>query len=264
MIKFACKNCGQHIKVSDQYAGKTSKCPKCKCSIVVPMAAQASAEQADIIKFRCPHCSQKIGLARDYAGKQVKCAKCKQSLTVPQATTGAATNATDETTALGAGIETTAHVGIWDQLGDMDELMAAEQSAPALEFAPSPPPVPDEPVIIRGTSEEEAEPTGKRELPWPIDIFLYPTSFSGIITVGIIVAGQLLAPFFCCISSIIQIVFGLYMYWFFCECVRDSAGGGIRAPETIGSMESLAEMFWQSLRLFAFYCFFFGTVTFYF
>ena len=138
MIKFACKNCGQHIKVSDRYAGKTGKCPKCRQSILVPAAAQQPPEQSGIIKFRCSHCSQKIGLTANYAGKQVRCAKCKQPVTVPQA--AAAPAVTEQTDTLRAGSEQ-GHGGLdaLSNLGPMDELLAAEQNSPTLELTPPPP-----------------------------------------------------------------------------------------------------------------------------
>jgi hypothetical protein len=152
----------------------------------------------------------------------------------------------------------------WNQLPDLEELKIAESSAPTvqepLKFA-EPPPKPATSVVI--TPEQQAEPTGNRSLPWPVDVFLYPASISGLATIGVIVVGQLIAPFFCFLSGLIQIVFTFYMYWFFSECVRDSAAAGLRAPETIGSMGSFSDFLWQFLRLFACYCFFFGPVTFY-
>jgi DNA-directed RNA polymerase subunit RPC12/RpoP len=259
VIRFNCKNCGQGIKVNDQYAGRKGKCPKCGGPIDVPATAQQS--QAQIMKFRCPHCSQKIGLLAEYAGKQVRCAKCKQPFRVPQQLPAAEAG----TEVLRADPQqTAAGFGSMQSSGSLEELLAAEQSSPPLQFAPSPPPVaPDEPFIIPGALEEDEKEKGKRELPWPIDIFLYPASLSGLLTIGVIVTSQLVAPLFCCMSGIIQIIIGLYMYWFFCECVRDSANGGIRAPETIGSMGSIFEMFWQFIRLFACFCFFFSPVLFY-
>jgi len=53
------------------------------------------------------------------------------------------------------------------------------------------------------------------------------------------------------------------MYWYFSECVRDSATGGLRAPEALGSMPGLGAMIWQFLRLFACYAFSLGPVSFY-
>jgi DNA-directed RNA polymerase subunit RPC12/RpoP len=134
VIRFTCENCGQKIKVHDQYAGKKGKCPKCRQPIVVPAAAQPPAEQSTIIKFRCPHCSQKIGLSRDYAGRQVRCAKCKQPFRVPQPSAAASGAVVAERPASPAAAPKAAGPpSIWDQLGGAEELRLAESSAPAVE-----------------------------------------------------------------------------------------------------------------------------------
>ena len=36
VIRFACTFCGQHIRVSQTYAGKKGKCPKCRNAVVIP------------------------------------------------------------------------------------------------------------------------------------------------------------------------------------------------------------------------------------
>jgi hypothetical protein len=53
------------------------------------------------------------------------------------------------------------------------------------------------------------------------------------------------------------------MYWYFSECISDSAVGGLRAPDIFASMPSLGDMFWQWFRLFACYAFTLGPATFY-
>jgi len=71
-------------------------------------------------------------------------------------------------------------------------------------------------------------------------------------TVGIFIVGQILATFasmFCCFAGIGQLLLLCYMGWYFSECIRDSADGGIRAPDTVGGQESTTEMFFQLLRL---------------
>jgi hypothetical protein len=40
-----------------------------------------------------------------------------------------------------------------------------------------------------------------------------------------------------------------YMYWYFCQCIRDSAEGQIRAGETMAETPGLAELLGQGLRL---------------
>ena len=46
LIRFACASCGQRLKVESRKAGKTSTCPKCKASIVVPAAVKAETPEA--------------------------------------------------------------------------------------------------------------------------------------------------------------------------------------------------------------------------
>ena len=47
---------------------------------------------------------------------------------------------------------------------------------------------------------------------------------------------------------ILSLLLFLYLYWYFCECIRDSAHGGIRAPETLANTPGLSDLLWQFLR----------------
>ncbi len=70
---------------------------------------------------------------------------------------------------------------------------------------------------------------------------------------GVLVGGQILASvasLFCCLAVIVQLLLLCYTAWYFSECIRDSAGGGTRAPDTIDREESPLEMVFQLLRLF--------------
>ena len=51
----------------------------------------------------------------------------------------------------------------------------------------------------------------------------------------------------------VAFVLMLYQNWYFCECIRDSAAGGIRAPETLGCTPGVGEIFWLQVRIF--FCF---------
>jgi len=64
-------------------------------------------------------------------------------------------------------------------------------------------------------------------------------------------------------SVIINIVIRLYLYWYIAECVRDSAMGGIRAPETLSSKPGLSDMFWQMVSIVGCLVFFLGPAFFY-
>ncbi len=121
----------------------------------------------------------------------------------------------------------------------------------------------------QGADLHEPEPLAKRKLPWILDIFLYPTNKAGLTTLAIIifvpmliniVANRMnasvvrfppmlvLAVPFSFIGFIINLLLSLYLYWYFCECIRDSARGGIRAPETLANTPGLGDLLWQWLR----------------
>ncbi|GAG87378.1 unnamed protein product, partial [marine sediment metagenome] len=112
-----------------------------------------------------------------------------------------------------------------------------------------------------GISKVESEPVPERKLPWLIDIFLYPTNKAGLTSIGIIIVlpllinivAGLLGPFGFFISIpgffFIKIPIVLYLFWYLAECVRDSALGGIQAPETLGNAPGLGDMFWHTLKI---------------
>jgi len=229
VIKFHCKNCGQKISVPKIHAGKKGKCPKCKSIIVVP----GEAERTGRVSFKCSTCDEDIEVPESSRGKLIECPKCGCYVEVPSEKKPAETKKTP--------IEPRREDDVSDK--SIEALQRLEGKIPV----------------------DETEETGKRRLPWPIDILLYPTSVPGLATIGVIVLMQLLARLLqlCCLGWIVNVIISLYMYWYFCECIRDSAAGGLRAPETIGSMAALGEMFWQYLRLFACYIFFLAPVTFY-
>jgi hypothetical protein len=115
------------------------------------------------------------------------------------------------------------------------------------------------------------EPKGPatRNLPWLIDIFLYPINTSGLINLGIFwlipvvlefIQMLLPIPF---VYSIINLVIGLYMYYFVMDCIRDSAAGNIRAPENIANMPDLGDAFWQGMEIAASVIIFWGPAGFY-
>lgn len=76
MIKFACPNCNKSMRVDDNHAGKTGKCPKCGNMLEVP-------EQSTLIEFDCESCNHTIKVADSYAGKKGRCPKCKAPILVP-------------------------------------------------------------------------------------------------------------------------------------------------------------------------------------
>ncbi len=255
MIKFTCKHCDHQLKVSDRYAGIKAKCPQCKHPLIVPENSP-TPKSSSTIKFKCPHCSQKIGVKAESAGKRVRCAKCKQPLTIP--TPQDVTAATVQQSPKKDLSSTNNDIGpedLFEAQNPFHDLLAAEEEAPALKLAPiKDPPVPAEsvyeesPFAETSTYQDEKE-EGKRTLPWFIDMLLYPVSLGGLVNVGIYILGQTFAPLFCCMGWVVQLVLTIFIHWYFCECVRDSADGGLRAPDTVGRQDSLIEMFLQMVRI---------------
>lgn len=179
-----------------------------------------------MIKFRCDKCGQKFRVPEVQAGKKGRCPKCKNIITVPT-----------------------------QQSAQRDEIFEASKDLP------------------RGSTTEEVEYAGERKLPWLLDILLYPTSKPGLTGIGIIVGipllidlvGQLLGPFMLTLwlpVVILRILIGLYMCWYFAECVRDSAEGGTRAPEVFAIVDA-STMREQSAYLFVCYFIFVGPAAFY-
>jgi hypothetical protein len=126
----------------------------------------------------------------------------------------------------------------------------------------------DEPKdrITQIPEQSGEEPAAERKFPWVIDIFLYPANRSGLVILGVIIALRwfsrivirslggatpALSPMvvfvvpLICISIIVRVVLYAFFYWYLCECIRDSAEGGIRAPETIHKTPG----FWELLSL---------------
>jgi hypothetical protein len=254
MIRFCCEHCAHKISVPDNGVGKQGKCPKCKGVIVVPA-------ESTVIEFRCENCDRKMGILKFNVGKKAICPQCKNTFIIPSAQFQGPPAPLSYSGDLIARTTDSTH-GL--TLIDVPEEYKLKDE-PAGQFDVS------EDVDRQQESEEdsdakETESVGQRKLPWFIDIFLYPISIPGLLTMVVIVLGQFLAGFLqiCCfLGSILQIIIMLYMYWYFCECIRDSAVGGLRAPETVGNMPGLGEMLWQCLRLLACYAFLFAPMIFY-
>ena len=228
-----------------------------------------------VIKFRCKNCGQKIRVPEIHAGKKGKCPKCKSIVVVPK--TESASQVASQ--AQPSFPEITPKVfGPDPRLFDMPQEMKAANQASSQQL------VPDTTLEDTQRLREamtigsiKSEPRPERKLPWFIDILLYPTNKAGLTMIGIIVGVPflfglvfaliafltmifppflILWPIFSILGLIIGLLFGMYLYWYLCECVRDSADGGIRAPETVGQTPGLGELISQSLETIACLAFF--------
>ena len=209
-----------------------------------------------MIKFHCKNCGQKISVPEIHAGKKGKCPKCKKLVIVPKIKNA-------------------------DSMNEQKNLSAAkphDSTLPSsdLQLKKEPTGQTDKPskLFANGfdatlhreqiTKMDEFEKPPVRKLLWILDIFLYPTSMSGLINLGIFwilpillgfIEKILPIPFIWGIASLI--VAG-YMYYFFMECIRDSASGGIRAPENIGRMPDMGDAVTQVMEIVASVVIFWG------
>jgi DNA-directed RNA polymerase subunit RPC12/RpoP len=262
MIKFSCENCAQKISVPEIHAGKKGRCPKCGEIVVVPA-------KSAILEFHCKKCGQKIRVPEIHAGKNGKCPKCKNIVTIPNIQSAGsvairAESISEEITPKAFGLD--------PRLFDLPQAMKAENQPYGQQ------PVSDttledvqrlRQMMTIGSITQEPPP--QRQLPWFIDILLYPTNKAGLIMIGIIIGIPILFkmvsvlmvfltlicplllilwPIIGLLGFIIAVLFGMYLYWYLCECIRDSAEGCIRAPETIGQTPGLWELFVQSWKTF--------------
>jgi len=254
MIRFCCEHCAHKISVHDKDVGKQGKCPKCGVVIIVPA-------ESTIIEFHCEYCDRKISAHKDQAGKKAICPKCKNTFIIPTALPSTSSENQVYSKDFTVFVTDSTHGLTLKDVPDEYKLKNGLAGRPEVS---------EENVDRKSEYDEDSkveEPkyVGQRKLPWLIDILLYPLSIPGLLTMVVIVLGQLLAVFLqiCCLGSILQIIITLYTYWYFCTCIRDSALGGLRAPETIGNMPSLGEMLWQCLRLLACGTFLFAPMIFY-
>jgi hypothetical protein len=220
MIRFSCKHCGQNIRVPEVGAGRKGKCPKCKNVVLVPqvedikpVASQTELSASEIISGDSILDPHHYDVAQE--------SKAAGDGTVKGVASGKA----------------------------LDELQRLQG----------------------GLRRLEPEPLPERKLPWYIDIVIYPISKAGLTMLGIFIGVPLLMEafvkallllmgvlpaifvlyvFFLVISLIINIVIRLYRYWYLSECIRDSAEGQIRAPETVASTPGLWELFSIFLKIF--------------
>jgi DNA-directed RNA polymerase subunit RPC12/RpoP len=222
-----------------------------------------------MIKFKCKSCGQKLSVPESRAGKKGRCPKCKNIIVVPKAPTLSFVAEQSNSGNIKTGSKSSADNLTLQEVIQKDQIKDLALSQPDIpEKATEDGQEPEE------ESPEETESIPQRKLPWFIDIFLYPLSAAGLTTLGIIIiiplliniAIGLLGPFGLLLvipGFVIRIVIGLYYLWYIAECIRDSAEGGIRAPETMANAPGLSEMFWQWLRILVCWLLFVGPAVYY-
>ncbi len=220
------------------------------------------------IRFRCKYCGRKIKIAKKQAGKKGKCPACKKTLIVP----------TPEINQTQSEKEKPLLQNIsGDPLLDIQFLDLPKKKNSELPLSVGP--LPEETASEKPQAGEQIFPTRlpeqpgaveKRSLPAVIDVFLYPLNKSGLTILGVIFGSLLLLSALQFITAIftaaflpllvisffvffggffVKIVLLMYLFWYFCQCVRDSAEGGIRAPETVAITPGIGELFQLTLMI---------------
>lgn len=203
------------------------------------------------MKFRCEKCGQKVRVPEEYAGRRGKCPKCGGVVVIPRPG-----EADSEEEKWAIELEGAAYAASRKRPGGEPDVYSIheeeeeEQGAVATQTASTG-------MGAAVHVEVEREEPGARRFPRPIDILLYPTSASGGVLLGILLALELFARYAVRILGPLtllilplSILFGVYVYWYYAECVRSSALGETRAPDSSFNEGGFLEMFLQLLRLF--------------
>jgi len=197
-----------------------------------------------MIRFRCSKCNKVIRAPESCAGKKGRCPRCKSAVSVPQLEPQAAS--------FDAAESSSGNPDITSALSQLPRARTPPEES-AADFCQADRTAHELYELEQQLATNQGEPVPERRLPCFIDIFLYPTSKSGLTIIAIIVLIPLLIDlaamalgtfgFLVAIPAIvIKIVIGLYTYWYICECIRDSTQGGIRAPDITADPPGLGEM----------------------
>ena len=212
-----------------------------------------------LIKFNCKNCNQKFSIAETHAGKKVQCPKCQTAIVIPKPQTPPPdTNQNNINNAK----PSSNHADFEFTFLEIPQINETKTKAPSQDET-----LDELEKLEAKFGKEKPPPPPKRKLPWLIDIFIYPASTSGLIILGIVIGipffinlfAGLVGPFglFIVVPGwIINIMAKLYGYWYFCECIRDSATGGLRAPDTTAITPSLGEILLQTFRSIGCFAFF--------
>ncbi|MHC4308904.1 MAG: TFIIB-type zinc ribbon-containing protein [Planctomycetota bacterium] len=219
-----------------------------------------------MIKFYCEHCGQQIGVPAGYTGGGTRCPRCKKIVVVPEAES--AGPVADE-----SNISETKREGKYEGFDRaLFDIPQEDESASQVSNQVGMSKEGYEELRKRKERFEkyQEEQIGKRKLPGYIDVFLYPVSFWGLVNLAIFIGVPVLIDFiekiifdllfylFLLIGLVIKVVVVLFMFWYFAECVRDSAEGGLRAPKVIREAPPLVDMFRQMVDIIGCLAIFFG------
>jgi DNA-directed RNA polymerase subunit RPC12/RpoP len=221
VIDFNCANCGHGISSLKIRSGKKVICPKCKSTFIVPSGSEASVQSIRVVRFACSMCHREIEEPESSRGKLIECPHCKEYVPVPLEARPAQEPAVPNR----AGTE-------------------ADKSDQRFEELQS---------SIGQMPSKASDHVTERKLPWPLDVFLYPATISGMIHLAIL---SLLPPMLLPLGQLSYWVhppiFGLgfvvifvgYLLYCLSTCIRDSASGS-RSAENIDVSLSVLLDVWE-------------------
>jgi len=251
MIRFSCDHCSHNISVQAEHAGKRCRCQQCESIVVVP-------DKSTIFDFNCDSCGKQIIARISNVGKKCKCPRCGCSLVIPGLAEFSSRGRDPQTVSEQAPAQKNDTPVPGHTKDTLDGLSLEERQLLAGEMK----------VVETGQ-------TGERALPWLVDIFLYPTNASGIVHILIFLVTPILINLLdrfvfsfayhygTLVTRILYVFLVGYAFFYFSECIRDSAAGGIRAPDTLSSNLGKDQMLEQFLTLLACCAVFGGPAIFY-
>ncbi len=202
-------------------------------------------EADPFIRFYCENCGYKSTVSESYAGKNIRCPNCYYIIFISKAESTDTTQTSSRYSAYDSSLLNVQEQNILKHK-QMCEYIASEQAGESEEEEEPP---------------KETDPAALRKAPWFIDIFLYPLSRPGLKHLAIFILVPLVFDILMRILPIIfvylvmiagfivQALIFLYIYWYLAECVRDSAGGWVRAPQGFGGIPTLSDMFGQVINI---------------
>jgi hypothetical protein len=209
------------------------------------------------IRFACHFCGKQIHVPPIHAGKKGKCPQCKNVVVIPKLMSPPLPLQDDEPIRLKRDCDMPPE-------SDRPVYKAPEPDSDLL-LQPNPPRnriTADQSkdqqyeMLRQSAGFDSPQPPPQRKYPALVDVFMYPANMQGLIFLAIAVLVPLLirmASIVLCIFGFLLSIFNLliimYIYWFLAQCVRDSASGGLRAPETVAETPGLWELLWQVFEL---------------
>jgi hypothetical protein len=203
-----------------------------------------------MIHFSCQHCGTHLAVYEHQAGKCTTCPSCHLKVTIPSTSSKSTANGSAPNDLYDADLL---------EIPEIADIPGTQAYAQALAKE------------AQAESEKEVTVLPQRPYPWPVDIFLFPLNKGGLLTLGTMFGTLLVCGMIVCltwlitrlipiliillaivvwIAFLVLVLMSLYYVWYMCECLRYSAEGYIRTPDTLGMAPGLMELFGQLLYIF--------------